>query len=159
MLNVQEKQVRLGVAEERFIEDMGSLMMTYRVPRTTGRVLGYLLLQPEPRDLDRMARELGASKSGVSVAARQLESWALARHRGQKGSRRVLYEAVDDLDFVYRTRQAETATFRDMFRRGVTVAGPGPAAERLQSLTQLMEESISIMEEVRRRLAATRRQT
>lgn len=66
-------------AEAAFISEMGSLMERWGLPQATGRLFGYLLLRNKPVDLDTMTRELGQAKSGLSVAARQLESWTLVR--------------------------------------------------------------------------------
>src|SRR5690606_41562697 len=69
----------VGVAEASLISEMGSLMERWGLPQATGRLFGYLLLRNKPVDLDTMTRELGQAKSGLSVAARQLEAWALVR--------------------------------------------------------------------------------
>lgn len=66
-------------AEAAFISEMGSLMERWGLPQATGRLFGYLLLRNKPVDLDTMTRELGQAKSGLSVAARQLEAWSLVR--------------------------------------------------------------------------------
>src|SRR5690606_40662851 len=69
----------VGDAEASLISEMGSLMERWGLPQATGRLFGYLLLRNKPVDLDTMTRELGQAKSGLSVAARQLEAWALVR--------------------------------------------------------------------------------
>ena len=72
-------------AQMTFIEDMGQLMVGWGIPRNTGRIYAYLLLQREPATLDDIAGELHIAKSGASVAARQL---------AQLGHRQVV-EGVD----------------------------------------------------------------
>lgn len=71
-------------AEAAFISEMGSLMERWGLPQATGRLFGYLLLRNKPVDLDTMTRELGQAKSGLSVAARQLEAWSLVRRSTRK---------------------------------------------------------------------------
>jgi predicted transcriptional regulator len=81
--------------QHRFIEDLGRYMAQYGMSPTLGRIWGYLLLSPQPVSLDRIADDLQISKSSASVAARQLEAFQMARRSGQRGSRRVVYEASD----------------------------------------------------------------
>jgi len=76
-------------------EDIGSNTVAWGLPRTTGRLHAYLLLQPQPVSLDQMAIGLGIAKSGASAAARQLLQRGLARAMGQRGGRRRLYAAID----------------------------------------------------------------
>lgn len=45
-----------------------------------------------------MTIDLEVSKSSASVAARLLEMYTLVRRHGQRGSRRVLYEASDNYE-------------------------------------------------------------
>src|ERR1041385_3261277 len=85
-----------------FIEDMGQLMAGWGLPRNTGRIWGYLLLRSEAAGLDRIAGDLGIAKSGVSVGARQLVQLGLARGLGERGSRRLLYEALPELEAIDR---------------------------------------------------------
>jgi DNA-binding transcriptional regulator GbsR (MarR family) len=84
--------------QQRFIEDMARLLVPWGVPQTAARLYGYLLLRPEPVSLDRITEDLEISKSSASVAARLLESYTLARRRGERGSKRALYEASDNFE-------------------------------------------------------------
>ncbi len=75
----------MKAAEEQCIEDMAQLMVSWGLPRTTGRVYGLLLLQSAPTDLDEMVALIDVSKSGASIAARQLVALGLARASGDEG--------------------------------------------------------------------------
>lgn len=55
----------------------------------------YLLLCDEPASLDTIAETLGMAKSSVSVAARSLEQFGLARRHTEPGSKRLRYGASD----------------------------------------------------------------
>jgi hypothetical protein len=79
--------------QREFIEEIGRYFTRFGLSPTLGRVWGYLLLSPDPASLDGIAADLGISKSGASVATRQLEQFMMARRTGQPGSRRALYEA------------------------------------------------------------------
>src|SRR4030081_2485707 len=79
----------------RYIDGFGVMLEGFGAGATFGRLLGYRLLMPAPVSLDQMARDLQASKSSVSVAARMLEQSGMARRLPQRGSRRLLYEAAE----------------------------------------------------------------
>ena len=109
----------MTAAQVAFIEDMGQLMVGWGMPRNHGRIYAYLLLRREPASLDDIAADLSIAKSGASVASRQLAQLGLARAIGQPGSRRILYEALYNLESIFaaRTRADE--------RPGCAVAAGG----------------------------------
>ncbi|MER6127930.1 ArsR family transcriptional regulator [Streptomyces sp. NPDC001795] len=119
-----------------FISSMGALLERWGLPQTTGRLYGYLLLQNTPVDLDTMVQDLGQSKSGLSVAARQLESWSVARRQTQPGSRRVCYEAVGDVRRLLEANNAHLRAFSNTLRLGVAAARGG-SRERISDLADL----------------------
>src|SRR5882724_9782153 len=84
--------------ERRFVEDVARLLTPWGVPQTAARLYGYLLLCAEPVSLDQISADLEVSKSSASVAARLLEMYTMARRHGQRGSRRLLYEASDNYE-------------------------------------------------------------
>jgi DNA-binding transcriptional regulator GbsR (MarR family) len=118
----------------RFIEDMSQHIVGWGLPRNTGRVYAYLLLQPEPASLDQMVGELGIAKSGASVAARQLVQLGMARTTGERGSRRLLYEALVDLQGVFAARNAGVQELVQRLREGARVAPPGPRRRQLEEM-------------------------
>ncbi|WP_265564793.1 GbsR/MarR family transcriptional regulator [Streptomyces hygroscopicus] len=124
------------VDEDAFVSAMGALLERWGLPQTTGRLFGYLLLRNTPADLDTMVKDLGQSKSGLSVAARQLESWSLVRRLTQPGSRRICYEAVGDVQHLLEANNAHLRTFSNTLRLGVTAAR-GASRERLSDLADL----------------------
>lgn len=64
--------------EKHFIEDLGLFFDQMGMPRMTGKVLGAIIISPEASlSLNDLCETLGASKSAVSVAARQLVSEGL----------------------------------------------------------------------------------
>ena len=87
---------RSGKGEQRFIEDVARLLLPWGVPPVAARLYGYLLLCPRPVSLDEITRDLGVSKSSASVAARLLESYALAHRHREAGTKRALYAVTDD---------------------------------------------------------------
>jgi DNA-binding transcriptional regulator GbsR (MarR family) len=144
-------------AQMAFIEDMGQLMVGWGIPRTTGRIYAYLLLQRKPATLDDIASDLSIAKSGASVASRQLAHLGLARAAGQPGSRRVLYEALDNIDSIIAARFAQMNDLVLRLRQGARVASAGPGRQRLQNMADWCEEWIKQFSLVMRRLEKRRR--
>jgi DNA-binding transcriptional regulator GbsR (MarR family) len=149
----------LTEAQSDFVEDMGRLLASWGVPLTTGRLYGYLLLNEAPVSLDDVARVLQISKSGASVAARQLELYRLARRIGQRGSRRVLYEVMSDFD---RVLEAETTVIRrmlELYRAGARAASSETVRRRLDETAELYDaletEIEALVERWRSRREAT----
>jgi DNA-binding transcriptional regulator GbsR (MarR family) len=132
---------------------MGQHMTGWGVPRSTGRIYGYLLTSSEPVSLDRIAAELGIAKSGVSVATRQLVGFGLARSLGERGSRRLLYEALVSVEAILAARNAQTGDLLDRLHQGARAAPPGPARARLEEMADLMQE---LTEEIPRLLERIR---
>jgi DNA-binding transcriptional regulator GbsR (MarR family) len=127
-------------AQMNFIEDMGQLMVGWGIPRNTGRIYAYLLLQRDLATLDDIAADLNIAKSGVSVASRQLAKLGLARAAGQPGSRRVLYEALDNIDSIIAARTAQMNDLVVHLRQGARVASGGPGRQRLKAMADWCEE-------------------
>lgn len=139
-------------AQITFIEDMGQLMVGWGLPRTTGRVYAYLLLQRDPANLDDIAADLGIAKSGASVASRQLAQLGLARALGQPGSRRVLYQALDSLGAIITARSAQMHDLAERLRQGARAASSGPGRQRLLSMADWCDELIKQFQVLVRRL-------
>jgi DNA-binding GntR family transcriptional regulator len=145
-------------ARRRFVDDLGQLYARYGIAVTFGRVYGLLLLSEQPLSLDEIASQLGISKSSVSVATRDLERVGVARRLGQPGSRRVLYEASDDMGPTFQALFARIRLSLPVYERAAPLVKPGRARRRLQQIIELHEfwlaESDDIVNRWRR---ATRR--
>lgn len=143
--------------QHQFIEDLGQHMVGWGASRTTGRIWGYLLLQSQPVSLQQIAGELGVAKSGASVATRQLVAFGLARVIGQRGSRRLLYEALYDLEGILGARNAQTLDFLNQLRRAARLAPEGPRRERLDDMAAVLQEFVDEMPELVRQIRKRRR--
>jgi DNA-binding transcriptional regulator GbsR (MarR family) len=144
--------------QHRFVEDMGQHMMGWGVPRNTGRVYAYLLLQDGPASLDEIATDLGIAKSGASVATRQLVGFRLARAIGERGTRRLLYEALHSLEAIIAARNTQSIDLLERLREGAMAAPPGVGRRRLQEMAELMQELVDELPAIVRRIR-DRRQT
>ncbi|HTE84680.1 MAG TPA: transcriptional regulator [Dehalococcoidia bacterium] len=143
--------------QQHFIDDMGQQMVAWTLPRTSGRVYGYLLLQGGPVSADQIAADLEVAKSGVSVAVRQLVAFGLARSVAQHGSRRLLHEAIYDLDTMLAARDAQMANLIARLRHGAEVAPAGPPRRRLAEMATLVEDLMDAIREVAEQRSARRR--
>jgi DNA-binding transcriptional regulator GbsR (MarR family) len=145
--------------EHRFIEDMGQTMAGWGIPRSSGRIYGYLLLRADPAGLDQIAGDLEVGKSSVSVGARQLVSLGLTRASGERGSRRVLYEALHTLEAIFAARNAQANELLARLRQGALAATADESREHLQEMAELMQDFMEQGPELLRLLRERRRAT
>jgi DNA-binding transcriptional regulator GbsR (MarR family) len=142
--------------QHAFIEDMGQLMAGWGLPRNTGRIWAYLLLGSEPASLDQIAGDLAIAKSGVSVGSRQLVQLGLARGIGERGSRRLLYESLQDLEAIFAARNTSLVAFLQRLRQGAQAAPDGHGRERLAEMAETVQEFVDEVPALLVRLRETR---
>jgi DNA-binding transcriptional regulator GbsR (MarR family) len=159
--NIQEKSNMRNLTDEehRFIEDMGQAMVGWGIARGTGRIYGYLLLRAEPAGLDQIAGDLEVGKSSVSVGARQLVSLGLARSSGERGSRRVFYEALYTLEAIFAARNAQANDLLARLSQGALAATTDEGRERLREMADLLRDFMTQGPELLRLLRERRRAT
>ena len=95
---------KLSAEDRRFLDDIAALLVPWGMSSVTARIYGYLLLSASAATLDQIAEELEVSKSSVSVSARALERSSLVRRSGERGSKRIYYEASDTYGNAFRER-------------------------------------------------------
>ena len=122
---------------------MGRMMVGWSLPRTTGRVYGYLLLRPDPATLDEIAKDLEVAKSGASVATRQLVGFGMARTHRQRGSKRLGFDAIYDLKGVIAAREQQTRHFLEGLREGSRVASSPIVRRKMTNMTGEMDQFIA----------------
>lgn len=83
-------------AAQDFVERMGLMMEADGLPRSAGRIFGFLLLAEVPFSLDDMAEQLQVSKASVSTNARLLEQVGLLERISAPGDRRDFYRMRPD---------------------------------------------------------------
>jgi DNA-binding transcriptional regulator GbsR (MarR family) len=140
-----------------FIEDMGQHLLGWGLPRNTGRIYGYLLIQPGSASLDQIAGAIGVAKSGVSLATRQLVQLGLARGIGERGSRRLLYEALPSLEAIFAARNAQGQDLMERLRQGADATESAPRRAELTQLADTMQEFFDLFPTVMRELRDRRR--
>jgi predicted transcriptional regulator len=150
-----ERLAGLNDAQRRFVDDLGQLYARYGIAVTFGRVFGRLLLSDEPLSLDDLAAELEVSKSAISVATRDLERVGVVRRIGTPGSRRVLYEASEDLTPIFDSMFVRLRQSLPVLQRADALLRGGRAKQRLRDMIDLhdfwLAESDGIVDRWRRR--------
>src|SRR5437867_608507 len=152
---VETRPAGLDRAQRRFVDDFGQCFARSGLTLTFGRVFGLLLMSDDPLSLDDLAGQLGVSKSGISVATRDLERLGLAHRLGTPGSRRVRYEANDDCEPLFEAQFARVRQQFSTLRRADGLLAPGAAKRRLHELLALhdfwLQESTGILARWRQR--------
>lgn len=83
-------------AVQRFVERMGLMLEADGLPRSAGRIYGFLLLADAPFSLEELSEELQVSKASVSTNARLLEQIGMLERSGSPGDRRDFYRMRPD---------------------------------------------------------------
>lgn len=83
-------------AARDFVERVGLHMEADGMPRSAGRIFGYMLLFEGPCSLDELADALQVSKASVSTNARLLEQVGLLERTIELGDRRDFYRMRPD---------------------------------------------------------------
>jgi hypothetical protein len=135
----------LNAAERRFVDDVSRLLLPWGVPQTAARLYGYLLLCPEPVSLDRITLDLQVSKSSASVAARLLEMYTLVRRHGERGTRRILYEASDNYEGMLTAQNRTLQAGAELLRAGALGASSAAARMRLEEMAKFYEVTLEAM--------------
>jgi DNA-binding transcriptional regulator GbsR (MarR family) len=148
--------MKLNLRQRQFVEGLGQDMVGWGLSRTMGLTYAYLLLRGEPASLDEIVAELAVAKSGASVAARQLVAVGLARAIGERGSRRIRYQALLDIDAVFAARNAQTHVFLTRIKEGAAAAAGAPRRQ-LTTMASQLEDFLAEIPTVLRRIRERRR--
>lgn len=125
----------LSVARQPFVDAVARLLIPWGVPQAAARLYGYLLRCEAPVTLDRIAADLEMSKSTASVAARLLEMYTVARRRGARGSKRVLFEASDNYEGMLTAQNGLLQSMANVLGGGARDLPPRRARERLAEMS------------------------
>ncbi|HEY3127421.1 MAG TPA: hypothetical protein VGK07_10185 [Candidatus Limnocylindria bacterium] len=137
---MKQNKIKMTAAQHDFVDHMGQQMVGWNLPRTTGRVWAYLLMRGEPAVLDDIAHDLDVAKSGASVGARQLVAFGLARSAGERGSRRVLFSAIDNMEAMFAARSESARSLQRLLREGARAASTSETRTTLTDMASGIEE-------------------
>jgi DNA-binding MarR family transcriptional regulator len=113
---------------------MGRMMEADGLPRSAGRIFGFLLLAEAPFSLDELAERLQVSKASVSTNARLLEQAGLLERSSAPGDRRDFYQMRPDAwEQMLRVARRRWETMHAALVEGEAALPPemGPARGRL----------------------------
>jgi DNA-binding transcriptional regulator GbsR (MarR family) len=137
---MKQNLAKMTAAQHGFVDHVGQLMVGWGLPRTTGRVWAYLLLRGTPTALDDITRDLDVAKSGASVGARQLVGFGLARSTGERGSRRVLFSAIHNMDAMFAVRAESARALMTLLDEGARVAAAPATRANLRDMAATIDE-------------------
>lgn len=152
MPNITNRVIRQ--TRDRFIRGMAQLLVPLGVPQTAARLYGYLLLSEDPVSLDCIVADLEISKSTASVAARLLEMYTLVRRSGQRGTRRVLFEASDDYNGMINAQKRSLEQLAALIKEGAQSSPSRKTRERLRTMAEFYLVNRNAMESAQREWAA-----
>jgi len=79
-----------------FIELVGRIVQADGLPRTAGRLLGFLIFEGAPVAFGDLADRLQVSRGSISSSTRMLEEFGLIRRVTKAGERQDFFELEDD---------------------------------------------------------------
>ena len=137
---MKQNKPKMTATQHDFVDHMGQQMVGWNLPRTTGRVWAYLLMRGESAVLDEIARDLDVAKSGASVGARQLVAFGLARSTGERGSRRVLFSAIDNMEAMFAARSESARALQRLLLEGARAASTSGTRATLTDMASGIQE-------------------
>jgi DNA-binding transcriptional regulator GbsR (MarR family) len=130
----------LADGEQEFVEKMGVLFAGLGVPRSAGKIAGWLIICEQPQTLDDIAKTLHISKAAASTSTRLLETYGLIERMGKWGDRKTYYRPVENIwqTVLYNSTRGKLQAFIDAFRAGQQLVDPNNtvAQERLARLVE-----------------------
>lgn len=125
----------LDPGDEEFVERVGRFFEGDGAPRTSGRMLGLLLLASKELSIDEIADRLKVSRASVSTNARQLEGYRVVERVSHMGDRRDFYRIAADLErTLLRHRMERLAKVEELLRAGTDT--PAARDERVRGRLQ-----------------------
>ena len=135
MTSTTEHAPGLDPGDEEFVERVGRFYERDGAPRTGGRMLGLLLLEPRELSIDEIADRLKVSRASVSTNARQLESFRVVERVSHTGDRRDFYRIAAGLEHtLVRYRMERLAQVEQLLAAGTQT--PAARDERVRGRLQ-----------------------
>jgi DNA-binding transcriptional regulator GbsR (MarR family) len=131
---------------QRFIEDTGMFFERLGLSRMAGRIVGYLLVcEPPEQTMPEIIEALQASKSAISNALAQLQTFFLVTRFSRSGERRDYFRLADDIWYrSFQARMGQITEMRELAEAGLALM-EGESKEKRERLL-LMRDMYSFME-------------
>lgn len=134
----KETNVSMSDRWERYVERWGMRFEESGLPRSAGRIWGWLLVcRPETQSLGELCRALEISKATASTSSRLLEQLGLLERVAVPGSRESHYrQPPDAFEVLIRRRLEETEASLALAEEGMEMAAgdEGVPPDRLELL-------------------------
>jgi len=127
----------------RYLDGFAMFWESMGASALMGRLFGYLLVSGRRVSLDELSSELEASKSSLSVASRQLVQFGMARRITQRGSRRVLYEAVESFESLVELELQRRVAMIELVSQGMRFASTPAAKRRMHKFIVFNQYSVA----------------
>ncbi len=148
----------LSSAQTRFIDEFAALYVTRGMPQNMGRLFGYLMLQPDPVPMDKIAADLALSKTSVWNLTRELVNAGHATRHGVTGSKQALYALSDDFTTPIEKMCDLLCATGMLLENGAETFAPPEVAEKLQqrsafyfALQQALANAVDDQKEIQKK--------
>ncbi len=138
----EESYLAFDEANLQFIEEIGILFERQGVARVAGRIIGLLLLVPQPLNQEQIATILQVSRGSVSTNLQLGQTYQLIRivPRRKAGDRRDYYEiSGGSWERAFLHAEQEAKVVRDLALTGLRIVDPDNkvAQKRLREMEAL----------------------
>ena len=138
----EENYLAFDEATLQFIEEIGLFFEREGVARVAGRIIGLLMLTPQPLNQEQIATILQVSRGSVSTNLQLGQTYRLIRivPRRKAGDRRDYYEiSGGSWERAFQHAAQEAQTVRDLALTGLRVVDPDnkAAQKRLREMEAL----------------------
>lgn len=125
----------------QFIENMGLHYEAYDVPRIGGRILGLLMVHPNPMTSEEMSEILQVSRSSISTNLRTLQMAGLVEQVSIPGDRRDYYVFAEDAWLrILEMRLEQVLSMKDAAEEGLqALKEDHPARQRIDEMRKWAE--------------------
>jgi DNA-binding transcriptional regulator GbsR (MarR family) len=109
--------------QQQFVEECGLYFEQVGLTRIAGKIIGWLLIcEPPHQEQSDLVAALGASKSSISVALKDLTSLYLVERFALPGDRRTFYRTAKDMwSRSFRARMHQVTELKALGERGLEI--------------------------------------
>jgi DNA-binding transcriptional regulator GbsR (MarR family) len=132
--------------KQQFVEECGLYFEHAGLTRIAGRIIGWLLICEPPYQLQSdLVDALGASKSSISVALKDLTILYLVERYSVPGDRRTFYRTSKDMwSRSFRARMHQVTELKELSERGLEALKDEPS--RVKQRLEFMRDMNAFME-------------
>lgn len=90
-------KVHIKQAKAEFIDAWGGICPNWGLPRTTGQIHAFLLVNSQPKGAEDIMDALSVASGTTNMAVRELTEWGLLYKSSKPGERKIYYTAEKDV--------------------------------------------------------------